>query len=160
MLANSFCGNSSWMRPELMGTQHTQRVRESPGWHMALLWLPHIDPALCSISGKKKKAASSTAPERTFHLKTWHAPLRRVTRSLEDCSYFSFSVLNFHTGFLITALQPVVKCQKNTSCYSNRYLQCNPDVEQVTASFPQCRNNNATLQLLPLSHRFIQILGK
>lgn len=104
---------------------------------------------------EKKRAASSTAPERTFHLKTWHAPLRRVTRSLEDCSYFSFSVLNFHTGFLITALQPVVKCQKNTSCYSNRYLQCNPDVEQVTASFPQCRNNNATLQLLCLSHRFI-----
>lgn len=54
----------------------------------------------------------------------------------------------------------VVRCQKNTSCYSNQYLQCNPDMEQVTASFSQCRNNNASLQLFHLSHRFIQILGE
>lgn len=86
-----------------MGTQRTPCVRESPGWHMALPCLPHIDPVLCSIPGER--AASSTAPERIFHLKTRHAALRRATRSSKNCSYFSFSVLNFHTGFLITALQ-------------------------------------------------------
>lgn len=83
---------------------------------------------------EKGSLKHSTREETSFKNRT--RTIKGSNKILTRLQLFLLFCTQLPHRVLITALQPAVKCQENISCYSNQYLQCNPDMEQDTASFP------------------------
>lgn len=108
--------------------------QRKPWLTRALPSLPHIDPVSVQHPWEKGSLKHSTREETSFKNRT--RTIKGSNKILTRLQLFLLFCTQLPHRVLITALQPAVKCQENISCYSNQYLQCNPDMEQVTASFP------------------------